>query len=156
MKVIFLDIDGVINNAASIMKPGLHTLNPACVERLNRLCDETGAVVVVSSTWRKVWPLVALQQRFEEYGFTGRLVDRTPIIRNAERGQEIASYLSDCAIHGYPIERWVILDDNTDMGPLLGDLVKTDHQAGLTEEDMDRAREKLNGKNSNNFMATQP
>ena len=152
MKVIFLDIDGVINNAASIRKKGLHTLDPGCVTRLNRLLDETGAILVISSTWRKIWPLAALQCRFEEYGFTGKIADRTPVLRGVERGVEIASYLSEMSSRGYPIEQWVILDDNSDMGPLAYSLLLIDREPGLTDQDVEKAKEILDGTPTHNFL----
>ena len=64
MKLIFLDIDGVLNSVAwqenrpPKEPPGLildalahwkRSLDPQCIERLNRIWQETGAAVVISS-----------------------------------------------------------------------------------------------------------
>ena len=49
MKIIFLDIDGVLNqtgNAASL------PFDPNCVMYLNHVIKETGAHIVISSAWR--------------------------------------------------------------------------------------------------------
>jgi len=59
--LVFLDFDGVLNHAAWLEKlflkgidewsPGM-SFDRECVARLNRIIDETGALVVVSSSWR--------------------------------------------------------------------------------------------------------
>jgi predicted mannosyl-3-phosphoglycerate phosphatase (HAD superfamily) len=61
VKVIFLDIDGVLCNHESISAgyktrtaPEQDPYGPHvdCVAALNRIIKETGAKIVVSSTWR--------------------------------------------------------------------------------------------------------
>jgi len=47
-KVLFLDIDGVLN--ASYESEPL--ILPECARRFNRIIRETGAKVVISSSWR--------------------------------------------------------------------------------------------------------
>lgn len=145
MRVIFLDVDGVLNNRYSMsLGGGLYNVDPRCVEALNKICTEANAVCVLSSTWRLGWPILAFQQFMEENGFTGKVVDKTPVMRDEERGAEIAAYITQCNEHGYPIESWVILDDDSDMGPLLPFLVQTDHEKGLMEWQADKAIEILN------------
>ena len=62
MKIIFLDIDGVLNTSETFIKrkqywelTGVWTLeiDEFRVEYLKRIIDETGAKVVLSSTWKK-------------------------------------------------------------------------------------------------------
>ena len=62
MKVIFLDIDGVLNTSETFIerkknweKTGIWTLeiDEFRVEYLKQIIDETGAKVVLSSTWKK-------------------------------------------------------------------------------------------------------
>jgi hypothetical protein len=48
-KIIFLDIDGVLN-AGCDDEPFIFS---ECAQRLNRIIQETGAQVVLSSAWRK-------------------------------------------------------------------------------------------------------
>ena len=60
MRIVFLDFDGVLNSHAyfnartekfeDVGEAG--ELDPTAVERLNRIIDATGALVVVSSSWR--------------------------------------------------------------------------------------------------------
>lgn len=47
MKVIFLDFDGVITS-----KNG-YSLDLEKMEMAKKICDETGAYIVVSSSWRR-------------------------------------------------------------------------------------------------------
>ena len=49
MKVVFLDFDGVINTHEGAW-------DSAAIARLNRITDATGAVIVVSSSWREAFP----------------------------------------------------------------------------------------------------
>ncbi len=50
MKLVFLDIDGVLDVFSS--KSYLQTLLPGAVERLRRIVERTVAKIVVISTWR--------------------------------------------------------------------------------------------------------
>jgi hypothetical protein len=87
MKVIFLDIDGVLN-----CEDGFRS--KICTERddygmlfyppserlINKLIDETGAKVVISSTWR-MSGLDAMQWMWKTRGMSGEVIDITPIMR---------------------------------------------------------------------------
>lgn len=58
MKVIFLDIDGVLNSNDWYVKTrGIGGYNggdvdPKCIELINDLIDATGAKIIMSSSWR--------------------------------------------------------------------------------------------------------
>ena len=53
MKIIFLDVDGVLNNATTTeQKHGITGIDHRLVPVLKRLLDESQAKVVISSTWR--------------------------------------------------------------------------------------------------------
>jgi len=140
MKFVFLDIDGVLNDNASMEKKReLYLVEELLIRRLNTICEVPGVVCVVSSTWRRRWPVPALQMFLDKHGFTGRIVDRTPWFPNEERGVEIAAYIEECKQCGLQPESWVILDDDEDMGPLAIFHVHTDGDIGLTNEDVDKA-----------------
>lgn len=143
MKLIFLDIDGVLNNRASMRQHSkthsIYNLDADCVACLNKLCMLSGAYCVVSSTWRHGWPVAAFLQFMRERGFLGWIIDRTPNMPGQERGVEIAAYLSQCRERGHPVESFVILDDDSDMGPLLPYLVRTTTALGLEAQHVDAA-----------------
>ena len=53
MKVIFLDIDGVLINKASLLNvESSYVPDEKCVQQLNELINRTDAKIVVSSCWR--------------------------------------------------------------------------------------------------------
>ena len=54
MKAIFLDIDGVLNNAFSKARApsGVIGIDSRMVKRLRRIVDETGAKLVLTSSWK--------------------------------------------------------------------------------------------------------
>lgn len=51
-RVLFLDIDGVLNGHEYDPEAKSCSINPECVRRLNRVLDATGCEVVLSSAWR--------------------------------------------------------------------------------------------------------
>lgn len=52
MKVLFLDIDGVLNGHEFDDEAQSCNINRACVKRLSRVVRETGCKIVLSSAWR--------------------------------------------------------------------------------------------------------
>lgn len=147
MKIIFLDIDGVLNNAEffrnNVPPPGRDPddqLDPAGVRRLNIICARTGAVVVISSTWRILYKNAAMRGILGNAGFTGKLVGVTGE-NVGTRGDQIAKWLANYQRH--PIESFVILDDNSDMGALKHRLVQTLYEDGLQDVHVERAVEML-------------
>jgi hypothetical protein len=169
VRFLFLDFDGVLNGRAWYEKRptreafakewnlstemfqldmprwGTRSIDPDAVARLNRLVRLSGAAVVVSSTWRTMYPLHKLQWILNERGFEHMLIGSTPSADNMPRkpdgtrlyrGDEIVAWME---IVGTTPDRIVILDDDSDMGALLPRLVNTDHDTGLTDTDVDRA-----------------
>lgn len=145
-KVIFLDIDGVLNStkwAISLDGEFNHPINqvdPAAVARLNRITDATGAKIVVSSAWRRVFqiqaadPLLSLQGCLKTYGVTGEVIDMTPYkpncVRN-RRGKEIEEWVNE---NYSVIEKFVVIDDSIDdIGKMKKHLVRTILEDGLTD-----------------------
>lgn len=104
-KIIFLDIDGVLNNQLHYTSDYSKELNeevkklnnqnkhqeghrvwelsnfcPRNVEILNQLIKETDAYIVVSSTWRKNRSVEELQDLFDEVGIEGEIIGKTPVL----------------------------------------------------------------------------
>ena len=128
MKVIFLDIDGVLNTDETIdriddeyLKTGIEKIyiDEFRVEYLKQIVDMTDAKIVLSSSlrWRfkKVGDKCVARTKyaseflnvFEKYGLF--LYDITPNIDNGSRQDEIREWLS---LNGN-IDNFVILDDET-------------------------------------------
>lgn len=141
MRVIFLDIDGVLNNESHIVKlvellgneQYLQLLKDieeipfdyrSC-KLLQELINETNAEIILSSTWRISPILIELIEKYAGI----KIKDKTPRL-NTIRGKEIKSYLDSHK----EITNYVILDDDTDMlEEQKNNFVKTNAQLGFTK-----------------------
>jgi len=139
-KLIFMDVDGVLHAAnfapTSFSKP--------CMEALAMIVRETGAQIVLSSTWR-LWDgstgRKAVDKALKLHGMS-KLAGQTPDLKGCVgRPSEIFAYLKSC--EGGPV-KWIALDD-MDMRAELGDhLVMTHATKGLRPRDALRAIALLN------------
>ena len=111
-KIIFLDVDGILNiHSESYYTRTLdkndesRTIEEHLVKRLMWILEQTGAVIVVSSSWRL--NMDELQRDMEDAGFTmwNLVIGKTPRIR--WRGDEIEDWIS----HHTDIENYVVLED---------------------------------------------
>lgn len=115
MKVIFLDIDGVLNLCYEGRDQYGSFFHPHLVDNLRKIIEETGANIVISSTWR-LSGLVIMKEMWEKRGLPGEVIGITPNFMSHYkttlcRGKEIDAYLEKCP----EIEKYVILDDDSDM-----------------------------------------
>jgi hypothetical protein len=152
MRIVFLDFDGVLNSRALVERaaaphvPGLSLLDEAAVARLERLCVDGGAVIVVSSTWRLSFDRLALQDMLRAKGLvTTAILDMTPMIPHKRgRGSEIQLWLDTAPrARGWSIEGMVILDDEADMLHLTPWLVQSSFETGLTDAHLALAKSVL-------------
>lgn len=110
MKVIFLDVDGVLNSEEYVKKAiesginGIESeIDIETVKLLKYIIIETGANIVLTSSWRYTkngGDLVKLLNKYEIYP------DLAPFINNV-RGLEIKKWLQNSG----NIEDYVIVDD---------------------------------------------
>lgn len=153
MKIIFLDIDGVLNSYAFLknIPDDSFGIDNSRLPILKRIIDETGAKIVLSSSWRKNWsekaekctPLgLSLIKLFSEYGI--EIFGKTPEIDYFRRADEIKSVIES---YSSELESFVILDDiKLGWGDLSSNVVVTDERVGrgLENEHADRAIAILN------------
>lgn len=149
MKIIFLDIDGVLNSETSMHKFGKEDFfndnpHPDHIQWLNYIVAKTGAHVVISSTWRIHVESTMMWRFLTLLGFRGKVIGNTPRM-NSYRGTEIKMWMLEHAdkLKKYkdsswmsfqePVESFVILDDDSDMGDLKPYLVQTNSRTGLLE-----------------------
>jgi len=132
VKIIFLDIDGVLNT----WNPNDFNLHKDKIELLNQLIDKTNAKVVLSSDWRKKSSLEQINNKLKLNGFKHNLFDQTPVLES--RKNEIILYLF--MLKENP-ESIVILDDipADDFGDLLPYVVNTHSMVGLTQKNCELA-----------------
>jgi hypothetical protein len=145
MKILFLDINGVLNSRNDPALLGFYCgISAAKVKLLNEIVDATGCKIVISSSWRYGRSVEKLQALLHLHGFVGEVVDKTPSLPlcntekreynewrvGIDRGCEIEKWLSDHKGNG--ITHYCILDDNADMtDEQLPRLVKTTWENGL-------------------------
>ncbi len=109
-KILFLDIDGVINNHYSLSEQ--IEFDSRNIVLLRDICDRTGAVVVLSTSWRNMYSRYEFNAMFMVTGFPGiNIIGVTPELPNQCRGVEIKAWLDEHP--GW--ENYLILDDDEDM-----------------------------------------
>ena len=132
MKVLFLDMDGVLNTLKTLRSEWPDDIDGNLLQHLQVIMEETDAVIVLTSSWRLYNSSVrTIMDRFNECGFGHRLIDKTPDLKNdAPRSDEIMQWMI-----GKDITAFAILDDEDDAGfGLEQHLFKTRTSVGLTEE----------------------
>jgi hypothetical protein len=156
MKVIFLDIDGVLvtNRYLSGLEQqalpwrdahGHALFCPKCVANLETLIRRTGAAVVLSSSWRyQLKDAAGITAFFGSRGVQIDIIDRTPrvdlpgneISRWASRGHEIKAWLEA----NPQVMRYCILDDDPYILPEQHPFwVRTTWQYGFTRSKLEKA-----------------
>lgn len=143
MKIIFLDIDGVLNSIDSEDHfHGCIGLDYSGIKLLKEIVDATGAELVLISTWKLSCHLCSyLDTRLAQEGLT--ITDKTGGSMH-NRGHGIIDWLSD-----HPTNSWIVLDDEVfddyDECGILPHLVKTDfYNGGLKEKHVELAINLLN------------
>lgn len=130
MKVIFLDVDGVLNSEHWYVKNHKrhpercradNAINPRFVRNLAKIVRKTGAKIVLSATCRGSVAVNLkhyLRKILKQYGL--EIYDYTPRT-GMERGIDIQEWLN----HNRDVTNIVIIDDDSDMMHLMEYLVKT-------------------------------
>jgi hypothetical protein len=157
IKIIFLDVDGVLNCAKTTKRLDVcfefNFVDTRKVLRLRDVVERTGAKLVLSSTWRfgadpRAFYLEreALRELVAEFR---RLrcplwFDITPYLPRAKRWQEINAWL---LLHP-KVDEYIVLDDwgEDEFRPMMDHLVKCDPRKGLTKERAELAIQMLGEK----------
>lgn len=145
MKIIFLDIDGVLNSRKYDQKRNWDEqtdIDETRLPLLKEVVDATNAKIVLSSTWRAHWNIEPdlcgedgryINLSFAKYGLS--VFGKTPDLGiHARRKDEILKWLTDTKEN---IEAFVIIDDyRFGWGELSDHFVKTEpnFRSGLEKE----------------------
>lgn len=163
MKVIFLDIDGCLTSEKKgtyfNLDPAKYHPSKTVMKQIMKLCDETGAKVVLSSNWRKFdfdghWinrygiyknPIGEVKKTLEDY-----CIDVLPKTRHINKSQALVLWLE---IQETVPESFVIFDDdlreqfqNTHDYGIKDHFILVDTANGITEYDISKAKDILNSK----------
>lgn len=137
MKVLFLDVDGVLNRLDS---PSMFSLGKSKVRRFCNLVKELDLTVVLSSYWRLYGPCE--EHLIKTLRYRGvKIHSNTEYFRSSnlskdQRGREIQHWLDN-----NPVSQYVILDDTWDfLEEQRPRVVLCDGEIGLTDEDVEKIR----------------
>jgi hypothetical protein len=130
LKLLFLDIDGVLNNVND-RDPHINEINGEWaphssfnISNLNLVLKHTNAKIVISSTWRLGRTLEELQVLCKDMGIKGEIIGKTESMHSVPvslRGLEILHFIeNNKKLIGYEgfyrdYSSYVILDDDSDM-----------------------------------------
>ena len=154
MKIIFLDFDGVMDTEYDDLvrsKEGMPfsdeygiLFDPNCVQNLKHIIDNTGADIVVTSSWKYMMSYQDFINMWEDRGLPGFVTDVTPTpSQRCKRGDEIDAWIEECRTDC----QYVIIDDlgadnfNSHQIPRL---LVVNPFWGLDEETAERAIKLLN------------
>lgn len=166
MKVIFLDFDGVITTPSTMWNISLEHL-----KRIKKICDETGAKLVISSSWQryshkdesreeriKSWIDGILMKDYKEaeaikrfftdytYDMSGHFYGEFGNVR----GSNIKSWL----IRNPKVDNYVIIDDEDDMlDEQIYNFVQTDMSFGIQDREVKLCIDILNGVKPYNILS---
>lgn len=134
-KILFLDIDGVVNCKTSSFMTDLYPLDRYAAFLVGKIVLDTDAEVVLSSSWRKHPEGMAVIAKH-----VVSLFDRTGE-EGSIRGDEIQAWLDR-----HPeVTKYAILDDDSDMlESQKPNFFQTSWETGLTEEIAKKVTEHLN------------
>lgn len=143
MKILMLDCDGVLNSQRSAIAfegypmstNDLNRLDRVAVGLIQKLCEETGCKIVLSSSWRfnKDWDKLGEKLQLP-------IIDRTSVVQmGSSRGAEIDEWLKE-----YSVEKYAIVDDIDEFTEEQHKyFVQTDPKNGLLYDDYMALREIL-------------
>lgn len=158
-KIIFLDVDGVLNSQEDFLSLSHEELSEMPCEVFDRplkllkqIIDKTGAKVVISSSWRMTLfsgTAVLYNKLINKLGeFNIKPISVTPMLsgENKQRGDEIRAWLENNS----DVTHFIILDDDSDMCEFTeNNLVQTTYEYGLREEHVKKAIKILSNNNNN-------
>jgi len=155
MKIIFLDIDGVLNNDKFLKRLrhsthidyttdkvsyGSAMIDKYAVKRLQQIVSATDAKIVISSSWREIFSIheiiEMLDGKLRNLGIEPALdFAGTTQINSTTRRNQIGSWLNDAD----GVEAFIILEDCEKMYELEKNTIRTSAKTGLTDLDVERA-----------------
>jgi hypothetical protein len=143
VRVLFLDVDGVLNRvgyhppapapapASASASIGLRSwIEPELAQRLCEVVRAIGAVIVLASDWRIDRTLEALREELRTAGIDAALIGVTPVLPGRPRWREIEAWMTEAGVGRDAI---VIVDDQHDMGQLADRFVRTRSLTGLDD-----------------------
>jgi len=110
LRVIFLDVDGVLNTANQILA---QSINHMCLKHFCELVIRTDAYIVISSNWRKYKTFMdILLSALRLFNCECRVIGKTIQIAPFERPDEIMDWIHNFEDrYATKIDSWIAVDD---------------------------------------------
>jgi len=166
MNIIFIDIDGVLNNSRTFKKAKYKKqflshfeydcaeLEKELIENLYTIVMQNTAKIVISSSWRIYLGIEDFKLLFYSVSnkdFSEIIIDCTPCVESniiqivASREVEIKVWL-EINKDKYDIQKYIIIDDEThDLKSLMNHVVKIDSTEGLTHKYIKTCEDRFDG-----------
>jgi len=146
-RIVFLDLDGVLNNLEWLRErrrpEGIDTFDPRNATALRWLVERCAPEIVISSTWRTIYSMADLRGRLRQFAIApviGKTPDlsykKTRTLTEMNRSDEIAAYMATKRLE---LDQIVILDDDPLHALLAVRQIQTSFTLGLTIDDAKRA-----------------
>lgn len=162
--ILFLDIDGVLNDHTWHQPADSTTIDKPCMDRLNKIIEATDCDIVISSAWRymilsQAMSPIGFYQMLRTHGLSkhARIVGLThPDECNADNSRDSRVTYSDGVValpsnRGEQIAHWLkkygegrrycVVDDRDDLGIQqlhVGNFIQTKSDTGMTDLEMNR------------------
>lgn len=160
MKAIFLDVDGVLNFVGTDAKsPGGHRgIVDKLVDNLASVVRKTGAIIVLTSSWRHEFDAATMKPKTDEGKYLERKLRRSGLHLSSKTDDDnhnrpfaIVDWIQKHTMEG-ELTHWVAFDDELwlyddvrDIAPqdFIKHMIVTSETFGLTKKNADKAIEIL-------------
>lgn len=150
MKIIFLDIDGVLNSQHTDYGDRRDRLDSSAIAHLNTVVQQTGARIVLTSDWRRYYGLPRCIELVCTAGLSAEIIDATPNLERRmtleEDDFDVTEYFErlrrseiEAWIAAHDVRIFVVLDDLAVFQREHPNIIITNPATGLTAEDAARA-----------------
>lgn len=162
MKLVFVDIDGVLNSEdwfdlvefyfgkssfSQKKVDDIYRIDPRAVQRLSSfLSNRSDSIhLILSSNWRRERTLEHVNILLNMLGFDHSLISTTPVLMSPmRRVDEICRIVKHYLENGFSVESFAILEDHEPMYQFEKCTVRTDPQLGLVDSDLESLENILN------------
>lgn len=155
-KFLFIDVDGVLNNRATLSAgTSAWLLDNDCLLLLKDIVDKTNCQIVLSSTWRCFEQgKSVLKQHFNKNNIPLWISQTPDLNKNGihgnhfERKEEISLWILDNQVD-LNVDTIAIIDDNFDACLIFGSFFQTSFSFGLTRNIADNIITHFNKRDEN-------
>ncbi len=154
VKILFLDVDGVLNNTKTKERCGYETgIEHSALLLLKQIIQTTSAKICLISSWKEYWYKYNKVDQDEMANYLDdklmtvglEIWDKTKEVES--RGKEINNFINTLPEKQLELESFVILDDewlDYEKEGLADNLIFVDYREGLTGEESQEAIKMLN------------